>query len=294
MTDLTEAPRRIIRKKVSHKGHHGGAWKVAYADFVTAMMALFIVLWIVGQAKPVREAVAAYFKDPTIFNGSAGVMKGGAGTTGAVSLSSGTPPPPPSGQEGATGASSTSDRATLEATAARLREQIHHDTKLVSLEDKIKIELTEEGLRIQLLETTQGVFFDVGSAQVKPATKEVLGMIAQQVGKLPNDIILEGHTDSRPYVGLPSYSNWELSADRANAARRILVSTGLRADQVASVVGYADRHLATPSDSLDASNRRISIIVQYQRRAVALGAPLQSPVRLSGADGDPTASRLAR
>jgi chemotaxis protein MotB len=280
MTDPTGAPRRIIKKKVSHKGHHGGAWKVAYADFVTAMMALFIVLWIVGQGKPVREAVAAYFKDPTIFSGSPGVLKGGAGSAGAISMSPGAPSPPPSGPGGTTETSTKGDRATLEATAAFLREQIHRDAKLISLEDKIKIELTEEGLRIQLLETTQGAFFDVGSAQVKPATKEVLGMIAQEVGKLPNDVILEGHTDSRPYVGLPSYSNWELSADRANAARRILDTSGLRAAQVASVVWYADRRLAKHSDPLDSSNRRISITVHFQKAAIiAPGSPIRPPVR---------------
>ena len=284
MTDSMEAPRRIIKKKVIHGGHHGGAWKVAYADFVTAMMALFIVLWIVGQGKPVREAVAAYFKDPTIFTGSAGALKGGAGSAGAIALSPGAPPPSASGPEGATGTSPKTDRAALEATAALLREQIHRDAKLVSLEDKIKIELTEEGLRFQLLETTQGAFFDVGSAQVKPATKEVLGMIAQEVGRLPNDVVLEGHTDSRPYVGLPSYSNWELSADRANAARRILVASGLRADQVASVVGYADRRLANQSDSLDSSNRRISITVRFQKAAIiAPGSRIQPPVRPPGA-----------
>lgn len=283
MTDPMEAPRRIIKKKVVHGGHHGGAWKVAYADFVTALMALFIVLWIVGQGKPVREAVAAYFKDPTIFNGSAGALKGGAGSAGAISMSPGAPPQPPSGPEGATGTAAKSDRAVLEATAALLREQVHRDAKLVSLEDKIKIELTEEGLRIQLLETTQGVFFDVGSAQVKPATKDILGMIAQEVGRLPNDVVLEGHTDSRPYVGLPSYSNWELSADRANAARRILDARGLRADQVASVVGYADRRLANQSDSLDSSNRRISITVQFQKGARPPGSPIQPPVRPPGA-----------
>jgi chemotaxis protein MotB len=294
MTDPRDAPRRIVIKKVSHKGHHGGAWKVAYADFVTAMMALFIVLWIVGQGKPVREAVAAYFKDPTIFSGSAGVMKGGAGSTGTVSLGPAAAPSPPAGPERPGGPSAKTDLAALEATAAHLRDQIHRDAKLVGLEDKIKIELTDEGLRIQLLETTQGVFFDVGSAQVKPATKEVLGMIAQEVGRLPNDLILEGHTDSRPYVGLPSYSNWELSADRANAARRALVTSGLRADQVASVVGYADRRLANQSDSLDGSNRRISIIVRFQKAAIGLGSAIQPPVQPTASPGNQAATRPAR
>ncbi len=158
------------------------------------------------------------------------------------------------------------DRAALEATAAALREQIHHQTDLAKLEDRIKIELVDDGLRIQLVETTQGIFFDVGSARVKPATQALLAIIAKEVGRLPNAVVLEGHTDSRPYGGAPSYTNWELSADRANAARRILEAEGLRQHQVARVVGYADRQLANPSDPLDASNRRVSIIVQFQKR----------------------------
>lgn len=254
-----EAPRKIVKKKVKHGGHHGGAWKVAYADFVTAMMALFIVLWIVGQSKSVKEAVAAYFKDPTVFqSGAPSILKGGAAPE--VRL----PPSPPAEPDIAR---RDADRVALEATAAAVREQIHGQVHLATLEDKIKIDIVDEGLRIELVETTQGVFFDVGSARIKRATLEILGLIAGEVGKLPNHVMLEGHTDSRPYVGPPSYTNWELSADRANAARRILDHHGLRPDQVASVVGYADRRLANRSDPLDAANRRISIIVRFQKRA---------------------------
>ena len=156
------------------------------------------------------------------------------------------------------------DRAALETTAASLREKIHGQAHLASLEDKIQIELMEEGLRVQLVETGQGVFFDVGSAAVKPATREILAIMAQEVGRLPNDVVVEGHTDSRPYVGRPDQTNWELAADRANAARRILETGGLRPKQIARVVGYADRQLANPADPLDAANRRISIIVRLQ------------------------------
>jgi chemotaxis protein MotB len=264
MEPRTEIPRRVIRKQVRHDGHHGGAWKVAYADFVTAMMALFIVLWIVGQSKAVREAVAAYFKDPSGFQkGSPAILKGGGGSAGSL-----TPlpaPAPPSGE--GNDVKERSDRAALERTAASLQEKIHREAHLASLGNKIKIELVEEGLRIQLVETTQGLFFDVGSAMVKPMTREILNIVAQEVAKLPNDVALEGHTDSRPYVGPPSYTNWELSADRANAARRILEASGLRTKQIAQVVGYADRHLANPADPLDAANRRISIIVRFHSKS---------------------------
>jgi len=215
-------------------------------------MALFIVLWIVGQSKTVKEAVAAYFKDPTVFSqGSAGLLQGGgAGIRQA-------PPISPSD-------AAAQDRAALESTATALREAIHQQSHLAELERKITIELVEEGLRIQLLESTQGVFFDVGSAKVKADTQEVLTMMAREIGRLPNQVALEGHTDSRPYNGPPSYSNWELSTDRANAARRILDASGLRPNQVASVVGYADRRLAQPADPYDAANRRISIIVRFR------------------------------
>ena len=264
-----EPPRKIIKKKGGHGGHHGGAWKVAYADFVTAMMALFIVLWIVGQSKSVKDSVAAYFKDPTVFKaGAASVLKGGAGMTAPV-------PPPPGTDTG--GRSRDADRNALEATATVLREQIHQQAHLARLEDKVKIELADEGLRIELVETTQGIFFDVGSARIKPATQEILGLIGREVGKLPNNVALEGHTDSRPYVGPPSYTNWELSADRANAARRILDNGGLRPDQVATVVGYADRRLANPSNALDAANRRISIVVRFQKTADA-ARPISPPI----------------
>lgn len=263
-----EAPRKIVKKKRKHGGHHGGAWKVAYADFVTAMMALFIVLWIVGQSKSVKDAVAAYFKDPTVFqSGAASILKGGAGPDPRTAPAPASPPTTPEVSQ------RDPDRVALEATAATLRERIHGQVHLATLEDKIKIAIVDEGLRIELVETSQGVFFDVGSARIKPGTQEILGLVGGEVGKLPNPVMLEGHTDSRPYVGPPSYTNWELSADRANAARRILDNSGLRPDQVASVIGYADRRLANRANPLDAANRRISIIVRFQKAPAATTRP---------------------
>jgi chemotaxis protein MotB len=205
--------------------------------------------------------VAGYFKDPAGFSkGAHGVLKSGVGPGGAMV------PPPTSGPT--PGAEETkrgeSERAALEATAASLRQKLFHEEHFTQLKDKIQIEIAEEGLRISLVEAGEGVFFDVGSAAVKPATREVVTIIAREVGRLPNEVVVEGHTDSRPYVGAPNYTNWELSADRANAARRILEASGLRPKQVAHVMGYADRHLGNPSDPFDASNRRISIIVRFR------------------------------
>ena len=260
MQNSPDAPRKIVKKNRNHDGHHGGAWKVAYADFVTALMALFIVLWIVGQSKSVREAVAAYFKDPSGFQqqGAPSILRGGAGSITPQTLP---PREPGTTQEG------TGEKAALEATAAALREKIHSQSNLAKLEDKVRIEMVDEGLRIQLVETDPGVFFDVGSSQVKAATRDLLTIIANEIGKLPNDVVVEGHTDGRPYSGAPNYSNWELSADRANAARRILEAGGVQPAQVAQVVGYADRQLANAKDPLDATNRRTSIIVRYSKAA---------------------------
>jgi chemotaxis protein MotB len=228
---------------------------VAYADFVTAMMALFIVLWIVGQSKAVKEAVAAYFTDPAAFSqGSKGVLKHGGASMAPAGPAKPTLPPPDS---------PPNDRAILEATRRALLEEVHRRAHLMELEKHLKIEMTGEGLRIELVETPEGVFFDVGSARVKPRTRELLTIMARELGKLPNSIMLEGHTDARPYVGGPDYSNWELAVNRANAARRILDIQGLRPDQVARVVGYADRRLANPADPLDAANRRVSITVLF-------------------------------
>jgi chemotaxis protein MotB len=262
MITPAESPRRIVKKKKHHEGHHGGAWKVAYADFVTAMMALFIVLWIVGQSKAVKDAVAAHFKDPTaIHKGSTSVLQGGAGPGGSIA-----PVPPISSPEARSTPEAKAERTMLEGAAAALQQKIHHEARFASLEKWIRIEVVDDGLRIHLVEAPQGAFFDVGSAKVNPATHELLGIIAREIGRLPNEIAIEGHTDSRPYTGAPNYSNWELSSDRANAARRILESTGLSAGKIAHVVGYADRQLANRANPHDASNRRISIIVRSRAK----------------------------
>ncbi|MGC2620063.1 MAG: flagellar motor protein MotB [Acidobacteriaceae bacterium] len=229
----------VIKKKGGHGGHHGGAWKVAYADFVTAMMSLFIVLWLMNTSTKVRQAVAGYFNDP----------KGNSAQTG-------------SDQSG------TSDNlAPTENNVAQLKQKIEEAIRqmndLKSLQNQIQITITPEGLRIELLETKDGTFFDTGSARLNDHGRELLEMLAQQLGQVPNRVSIEGHTDAQPYASTDGYGNWELSADRANAARRAMQSTGLRKDQVSQVRGYADQKLRVPSNPMDPSNRRISLIVQY-------------------------------
>jgi chemotaxis protein MotB len=229
----------IIKKKGGHGGHHGGAWKVAYADFVTAMMALFIVLWLLNTSKPVREAIAGYFKDPS-----------GTGTkTGTTQVSSG------------------ENLQLTKEDMPRLKEELEKAVRQMNdfdkFKDQVEMTVTAEGLRIELLETATGTFFDSGSSKPNDKGKELLGLLAKELGELPNKVSLEGHTDSKPYSGSRDYGNWELSTDRANAARRLMQEKGLRSDQVSQVRGYADQRLRKTDDSLNPSNRRISVIVQY-------------------------------
>ena len=238
----------IIKKgKRVHHPHHGGAWKVAYADFVTAMMAFFLVMWIVGQSKAVKQSIAAYFRDPGAFEQQGrGVLPGSeSGVDGG-----GIPD----------GADQTQQATSLERAAQQLREAL--SLNFAELKDRIEVRVTDDGLLIELREAPDDGFFPSGSAAAKPATVKVLTMIATELGKLPNAIAIEGHTDSQPYSASTSYGNWELSADRANTARRVMETQGLRPGQVEAVRGYSDTRLRLKEQPLDASNRRISIVVR--------------------------------
>jgi chemotaxis protein MotB len=229
----------VIKKKVSHGGHHGGAWKVAYADFVTAMMALFIVLWLMNASAKIQKAVGGYFKDPTATAKKVGTNQDGSGENFTVT------------------------KDNMDVLKEQLQKVIRENNDLSKLKDQIEMTVTSEGLRVELLESEKGTFFDTGSTQPTSKGKELLELLAKELGQLPNKISLEGHTDSRPFAGKGSYSNWELSSDRANAARRIIQENGIRSDQVSQVRGYSDQRLRKPADPEDAANRRISMIVQY-------------------------------
>lgn len=229
----------IIKKKAGHGGHHGGAWKVAYADFVTAMMALFIVLWLMNSSKQVQDAVGGYFKDPSGTSKKVGTDQRGAGEN------------------------FTLKKEDMSELKEQLQKSIRTLNDFDKLKNQIKMTVTAEGLRIELLESASGTFFESGSPQPNQVCKELLGLLAVELGSLPNKVSIEGHTDSKPYAGSSGYGNWELSSDRANAARRIMQLKGVRQDQVSQVRGYADQRLRTPTNSLDPSNRRISVIVQY-------------------------------
>ena len=229
----------IIKKKAAHGGHHGGAWKVAYADFVTAMMALFIVLWLLNSSKQVQEAVGGYFRDPT---GTA--KKVGSNQTG-------------------TGENFTLAKQDIPKLKEQLLKAIKQSLAFPKLKNNVDMTVTSEGLRIELLESANGTFFTSGSSKPTDGCVEMLTLLAEELGKLPNHVSIEGHTDAKPYGGDGTYSNWELSSDRGNSARRVMQAHGLREDQVSQVRGFADQRLRVPKDPLDPSNRRISLIVQY-------------------------------
>jgi chemotaxis protein MotB len=233
----------IIKKKGGHGGHHGGAWKVAYADFVTAMMALFIVLWLMNSSKQLQVAVGGYFKDPT-------------GTAKKVG----------SNQNG-TGEKVLLTKQNMSTLKEQLQKSIRSINDLDKLKKNIEMTVTSEGLRIELMESDKGTFFDSGSSELNQSGKEMLALLAQQLAGVPNHVSVEGHTDAKPFAERANYSNWELSSDRANAARRVMQQAGLREDQVSQVRGFADQRLRNGKDPLDASNRRISIIVEYLAHA---------------------------
>lgn len=241
-------PPIIIKKKISHGGHHGGAWKVAYADFVTAMMALFIVLWLMNSSKQIQVAIGGYFKDPTGTSKMVGSDMVGSGENFIVS------------------------KDNMKELKEQLQKAVREVPNFDKLQNHIDMTVTNEGLRIELTESATGTFFDSGSAKISTDGTDILKLLGQELGKLPNHMAIEGHTDSKPYPPGATYGNWELSADRANAARRLMTLQGLREDQVTQVRGFADQRLRKPEAPLDPSNRRISLIVQYQEK------PLEAPV----------------
>jgi chemotaxis protein MotB len=261
-----ELPIRIVKKKGGHAGHHGGAWKVAYADFVTAMMSLFIVLWIVGQSKQVKESVASYFKDPGAFESSGNKPLGG----GMMQ---------PDAIKDLIKKAEEEEQKKLAATGDTIMKALSKEQDLEKLKKQVEIEVVPEGLRIELLETKESFFFDVGTATLKPDAARVLSIIAMETGRLTNKIIIEGHTDSRQYSQIDGYTNFELSADRANSARRVLQMNGLRNHQIDEIRGYADTKLRDKKDPYDATNRRISIIIKKEEGTLPNGQENQNSHR---------------
>ena len=261
----------VIKKKGGHGGHHGGAWKVAYADFVTAMMSLFIVLWLMNSSEKIKKAVAGYFNDP---RGTSTLM--GTTLTGT----------------GETVTAATSDN--MQKLKEKLEQEIKARKDMEKLLKQIEITITPEWLRIELLEDKNGTFYQSGSAYLSQSGRDLLALLASELKTLPNNLLIEGHTDATQYSTDANYGNWELSADRANSARRLMQQDGVQSDQVTQVRGFADQLPRVKNSPTDPSNRRVTILVKNLEgpppdlkgaavvdglRAAAAGLPAPKPVQ---------------
>ena len=272
-------PRIIIIKKKSrdHAAHHGGAWKVAYADFVTAMMALFMVLWLLSQTdQETRTELSDYFRTG-VFTGAPSVLNGGSGIQAK-------------GFFDVVGSAHTQpeqvnfERVSL-AVRAQLTELAGQDVQVKQLKDSIKVSVTEEGLLIQILDGGQNLLFDLSSSELKPKLIEILQLIAPVLARLDNQIQVHGHTDARPFATGSGRSNWQLSFERADRARAVLEKSGLREGQVSGVFAHGATALVNTDEPFAPENRRLSILaVRKGMEKVAAhgtimnGAKVEDPV----------------
>jgi len=255
-----QQPTIIVRRKKAGHAHHGGAWKVAYADFVTAMMAFFLVMWLAAQDSRIRTAIAGYFQEPGLLphEQSNSLLASGQGGIDNAGMPMAVPRQPNGLLE--------AEQQALVSAAEHIRQHMMHAGR-DGLGRQVEFAVTAEGLRIELVDRSGSSFFDTGSSVLRGESERILQAIAAEVGKLPNDVVIEGHTDSAAYLDGRRYGNWELSADRANAARRVMETAGLRADQLKTVRGFAHTDLRHADHPLDPRNRRVSIVVRSQMTA---------------------------
>lgn len=279
---MSENETIVIKKiKKGGHGHHGGAWKLAYADFVTAMMAFFLLMWLLGTTEPsVRQGIAEFFADPWRPS-----LAGGANTGDATSLiqgggqdvtqSEGQVKLTNEGKQEIVAAASDWDTEDeqerldinhLKELKKKIDNLIETNPLLNQFKNQLKIDITSEGLRIQIIDQEKKAMFNTASAKMEPYAAQIIDQLAPVINELPNRISVSGHTDSVPYPGNgQGYTNWELSADRANAARQELIRGGLKDDKIIRVVGLAASVHLNNDDPLDPVNRRISIIVMNKK-----------------------------
>jgi len=268
---LEEQPIIIKRKKKVVGGHHGGSWKVAFADFATAMMAFFLVLWLTATASPEQKrAVEGYFRDPVGF--TEGGSPNPVDLEGSASVVQEASPDIESSQiqiedQVVDELSETLEKRRMEELFQELKERIEQNETLQEFKDQLLIDITDEGLRIQIVDRSGRPMFDSGRAELKYYSQDILFELAKTLGSVDNKLSITGHTDATPFSGRPGYTNWELSADRANTARRALVAGGVRPEQIARVVGLSDSVLFNKEDPTAPVNRRISIIVLNKKTA---------------------------
>ncbi|HUU45242.1 MAG TPA: flagellar motor protein MotB [Acidobacteriota bacterium] len=248
-------PILIVKKRGGHGEHHGGAWKVALADFMTAMMAFFLVMWIMAQSKEIKEGVGGYFRDPVGFSEKIGmgIMNG---TPSALTFSR----PGSNLTEVERRTQEQVVRTRLKETGREIVDALLALPGLSDMGDQIEVDLVDEGLRIRLMESDDSTFFALSSADLGPRGMEVFSTIGRILGTLDYDVILEGHTDSRQFPDR-RYTNWELSSDRANTARRVLEASGLEPERILMVRAYGDRRLRYADRPDDPANRRVAILV---------------------------------
>ena len=253
---MADEKQPIIIKKIIKKGggHHGGAWKVAYADFVTALMALFIVLWILGQDSEVKEAIAGYFRDPVGFTlkSRAIIDQKNLG----IQINS-------INQNDLEKINKEEEERRFDEMKDELTSELGEDANFLPLLDQMKIEMIDDGMRIEMLDSEDDVFFQSGSSQMSAKAKKFIKAVGAKLAKIPNKIAIEGHTDARPLNKGGNYTNYELSTDRANSARRTLISGGVGEGQIDEIRGYADKRLKDKDNPFAVVNRRISIIIKY-------------------------------
>lgn len=276
-----DLPRPIIVKKIKKGGggHHGGAWKIAYADFVTAMMAFFLLMWLLGStSKAQREGISEYFKTPLkvvlmgpAVGGADSPMKGG-GRDITKKQGQVKPVDGPKGKEkkvdieDAKEALKKAESARLEELKQKIETAIESNPELQQFKNQLLLDITSEGLRVQIVDEQNRAMFNSGNAQLQPYAKEILRQIGQMLNDVPNRISLSGHTDATPYSsGEKSYSNWELSSDRANASRRELIAGGMNEEKLMRVVGLASATLLDKENPFSAANRRISLIIMNKQ-----------------------------
>src|SRR5262245_976044 len=306
MADNSQRPIVIKRIKKHAGGGHGGAWKIAYADFVTAMMAFFLLMWLLGSVtKGDLQGIADYFRTPLKV-----ALAGGSGAGDATSIVKaggrdltrvddqqmrrGEVPPRKQTINAATARAEVArqDAQRLKALKARVEAVIDANPLLHQYRSQLLVDITTEGLRIQVVDDLNRPMFDLGSAQLKPYARDILVALAPTLNGVPNVISLTGHTDAKPYAsGERGYSNWELSADRANASRRVLVAGGIDEGKLKRVVGMSSAVLFDGNDPLNPANRRIAIIVLTRQAEEALNKDSGAVNKDGGSGGsEPPAS----
>lgn len=256
MSDNT--PIIVKKKKIQAAGHHGGSWKVAYADFVTAMMAFFMVMWIMGMSAETRSMVAGYFNDPL------GFMKNPPKSQSPFATPGSPNPKPTSGISGPSQEDVAAEQLELKKIASQFEAALAQDVDLKELSKHVQVEITEQGLRIELMESAGAVFFESGRDVIRAQAMQLVSKIGPILGKSGRPVIVEGHTDAAPYPSTV-YSNWELSSDRATSMRQALTAHGVPLKQFVEIRGFADRQLKNPGDPLHFSNRRVTVFLPFTR-----------------------------